>query len=82
MKRWILKPGPNWDDDLGGSPEYARKDPNLEALSAKEQEALFQVQRLVMFYLPRICNHCLNASCIAACPSGAIYKRGVKMAWC
>ena len=71
-----IKSGPNWDDDLSGSPEYARKDPNLESLSPQEQEALFQVQRLVMFYLPRICNHCLNASCVAACPSGAIYKRG------
>jgi nitrate reductase beta subunit len=26
-------------------------------------------------YLPRICNHCLNPACVAACPSGAIYKR-------
>jgi nitrate reductase beta subunit len=25
--------------------------------------------------MPRICNHCLNAACGAACPSGAIYKR-------
>jgi len=31
---------------------------------------------MVMFYLPRICNHCLNPSCVASCPSGAIYKRG------
>jgi nitrate reductase beta subunit len=30
----------------------------------------------VLFYLPRICNHCLNPSCVAACPSGALYKRG------
>ena len=71
-----INAGPNWDDDLSGSPEYARKDPNLAALDKAEQEALFQVQKLVMFYLPRICNHCLNASCVAACPSGAIYKRG------
>ena len=28
-----------------------------------------------MFYLPRICEHCLNPSCVASCPSGAIYKR-------
>ena len=28
-----------------------------------------------MFYLPRICEHCLNPSCMASCPSGAIYKR-------
>ena len=34
------------------------------------------VQRLVFFYLPRICNHCANPSCVASCPSGALYKRG------
>lgn len=28
-----------------------------------------------MFYLPRICEHCLNPSCVASCPSGALYKR-------
>jgi DMSO reductase family type II enzyme iron-sulfur subunit len=27
------------------------------------------------FYLPRICNHCANPACLAACPSGAIFKR-------
>lgn len=26
-------------------------------------------------YLPRLCEHCLNPSCVASCPSGAIYKR-------
>jgi nitrate reductase beta subunit len=31
---------------------------------------------MVFFYLPRICNHCLNPACVAACASGAIYKRG------
>jgi nitrate reductase beta subunit len=28
-----------------------------------------------MMYLPRICNHCLNPSCLAACPRKALYKR-------
>jgi nitrate reductase beta subunit len=28
-----------------------------------------------MFYLPRICNHCAYAACLAACPRQAIYKR-------
>src|SRR5690625_3073364 len=28
-----------------------------------------------MMYLPRICEHCQNPSCVASCPSGAIYKR-------
>lgn len=27
------------------------------------------------FYLPRICNHCSNPSCLAACPREAIFKR-------
>lgn len=71
-----IKMGPNWDDDLSGSPDYARKDPNLENLSPAEQEAMFQLERMAFFYLPRICNHCLNPACVASCPSGAIYKRG------
>jgi len=70
------KSGPNWDDDLGGSPLYARNDINLKDLSQAEKDSLSQLERLVMFYLPRICNHCANPACIAACPSGAIYKRG------
>jgi nitrate reductase beta subunit len=37
---------------------------------------MFAIERLVFFYLPRICNHCLNPACVAACPSGALYKRG------
>ena len=28
-----------------------------------------------MFYLPRLCEHCLNPACVASCPSGALYKR-------
>lgn len=68
--------GPNWDDDLGGSPLYARNDVNLRNLSETEKEAMFQLERMMMFYLPRICNHCANPACVAACPSGAIYKRG------
>ena len=37
---------------------------------------MFEMERMAFFYLPRICNHCLNAACVASCPSGAIYKRG------
>jgi len=71
-----IKTGPNWDDDLSGSPDYARKDPNLENLSPAEREAMFELEKMAFFYLPRICNHCLNPACVASCPSGAIYKRG------
>ncbi|MEZ5344229.1 MAG: nitrate reductase subunit beta [Pyrinomonadaceae bacterium] len=75
-KHMDIKAGPNWDDDLSGSPVYASNDPNLESLTEEQRQELFDIERLVFFYLPRICNHCLNPSCVAACPSGAIYKRG------
>ena len=71
-----VEAGPNWDDDLGGSPVYAENDPNLDALTEIQRQQLFAIERLVFFYFPRICNHCLNPSCVAACPSGALYKRG------
>lgn len=64
--------GPNWDDDLGGSPIWAAADPNLAALSDQVQMAFDQT---FMFHLPRICEHCLNPACVSACPSGAMFKR-------
>lgn len=71
-----VKSGPNWDDDLSGSELYAKNDPNYAVLSKEEQESLASLEKMVMMYLPRICNHCMNPACVAACPSGAIYKRG------
>ncbi len=71
-----IEAGPNWDDDLGGSPIYAENDPNLDSLTDVQREQLFAIERLVFFYFPRICNHCLNPACVASCPSGALYKRG------
>ncbi|MDZ7777834.1 MAG: 4Fe-4S dicluster domain-containing protein [Bacteroidales bacterium] len=71
-----IKMGPNWDDDLSGSKDFARQDINLENLTPAEREAMFQLEQMAFFYLPRICNHCLNPACVASCPSGAIYKRG------
>jgi nitrate reductase beta subunit len=71
-----VEAGPNWDDDLGGSPVYAANDPNLAGLSAEERAQMLAIERMVFFYLPRNCNHCLNPACVAACPSGALHKRG------
>ncbi|WP_043660053.1 nitrate reductase subunit beta [Thermocrispum municipale] len=62
----------NWDDDLGGSAEHGEQDPIVQKIGDKVR---FEFERTFMFYLPRICEHCLNPSCAASCPSGAIYKR-------
>jgi nitrate reductase beta subunit len=62
----------NWDDDLGGAPEHGDKDVLLKGITDKVK---FEFEQTFMFYLPRICEHCLNPSCAASCPSGAIYKR-------
>ena len=72
----VPRKGPNWDDDLSGSREHAARDPNLDALAPEERAQLFGVERLAFFHLPRTCNHCTNPACVAACPSGSIYKRG------
>ena len=71
-----IEAGPNWDDDLSGSSIYAANDPNLKVLNQEERRQFLEMEQLVYFYLPRMCNHCLNPSCVAACPTGAIYKRG------
>ncbi len=66
--RW----GANWEDNLAGAPGGAEADPNLAGL----QDAVrLAYEQAFMFYLPRICEHCLNPSCVASCPSGAMYKR-------
>jgi nitrate reductase beta subunit len=62
----------NWDDNLGGSGENAANDVLLKGITDKVK---LEFERTFMFYLPRICEHCLNPSCAASCPSGAIYKR-------
>ena len=66
----------NWDDNLGGAPELAPADPVLAAIRQKVADKVkLEFEKTFMFYLPRICEHCLNPSCAASCPSGAIYKR-------
>ncbi|MFI0720396.1 nitrate reductase subunit beta [Streptomyces sp. NPDC021224] len=69
----------NWDDDLGGSVEHRDADPLVggsgERARQIAEKVRFTFEETFMFYLPRICEHCLNPSCVASCPSGAIYKR-------
>ncbi|MHB1281925.1 MAG: nitrate reductase subunit beta [Acidithiobacillus sp.] len=63
----------NWEDQLGGSYLTRSVDYNLRDVPGKD--LLGEFEKTFLFYLPRMCNHCLNPACVAACPSGAIYKR-------
>ncbi|RLK48760.1 respiratory nitrate reductase beta subunit [Alkalispirillum mobile] len=64
--------GPNWEEILGGEFEKRSQDYNF----AKVQKEIYgQFENTFMMYLPRLCEHCLNPTCVASCPSGAIYKR-------
>ncbi|HEY0420086.1 MAG TPA: nitrate reductase subunit beta, partial [Acetobacteraceae bacterium] len=64
--------GPNWEEILGGEFAKRSRDANFEAV---EKEIYGQFENTFMMYLPRLCEHCLNPACVAACPSGSIYKR-------
>ena len=64
--------GPNWEDDLAGGHITGPEDPNIQKI---EEDIKFQFDETFMMYLPRLCEHCLNPSCVASCPSGAMYKR-------
>ncbi len=64
--------GPNWEEILGGEFEKRSKDYNFEGV---QKDIYGQFENTFMMYLPRLCEHCLNPSCAASCPSGAIYKR-------
>jgi nitrate reductase beta subunit len=72
-KKMAVEYGPNWEDDLAGGAERAIKDPNIRG--ALEESIRADYEQVFMMYLPRICNHCMNTTCMASCPSGSIYKR-------
>lgn len=67
-----VKWGPNWEDDLAGGNVTALEDPNVLKM---ENSIKSEFEDVFMMYLPRICEHCINPSCVSACPSGAMYKR-------
>ncbi len=64
--------GPNWEEILGGEFAKRARDVNFQNV---QKEIYGQFEHTFMMYLPRLCEHCLNPTCVASCPSGAIYKR-------
>ncbi len=64
--------GPNWEDDLGGAFALRGQDSNFNDM---EKQVYAEFEQTFHMYLPRICNHCINPACVAACPSGSLYKR-------
>ena len=67
--------GPNWEEILGGEFSKRSKDANLEGFEAAQKAMVGEFEQTFMMYLPRLCEHCINPACVAACPSGSIYKR-------
>jgi len=64
--------GPNWEELLGGEFAKRSEDVNFQNL---QKDIYGQFENTFMMYLPRLCEHCLNPTCVASCPSGSIYKR-------
>ncbi len=67
-----IEKGPNWEEILGGEFSKRSQDYNFEGI---QKQIYGEYENTFMMYLPRLCEHCLNPSCVASCPSGAIYKR-------
>lgn len=67
-----IEKGHNWEDNLGGS--FAKRSKEKENFDDIDKQIYSNFENAFMVYLPRLCEHCLNPTCVAACPSGAIYK--------
>jgi nitrate reductase beta subunit len=64
--------GPNWEEILGTEFSSRKRDYNFKDI---EKDIYGEFENTFMMYLPRLCEHCLNPTCVASCPSGSIYKR-------
>ena len=75
----IPKQGGKWRilAKIFGNPDLPEIDDYYEPFDFDgiQKEIYGEYENSFMMYLPRLCEHCLNPSCVASCPSGAIYKR-------
>ncbi len=70
--------GVPWDYNLGELMQGKELEPSSDPRSGPnwdEDVGAGEFPNSYFFYLPRICNHCSNPGCLAACPRGAIFKR-------
>jgi len=55
---------------------YAKPQPNIGQFWLKLQENVCgTMPKIRIHYIPKLCNHCENAPCIAAAKDGAVYRR-------
>jgi len=77
----VLDYGVPWDfnhDELFGNADSTVLSPNMDPVwgpNWDEDVGEGDWPNSYFFYLPRICNHCSNPGCLAACPREAIFKR-------
>lgn len=64
----------NHDEIMGGAVLETHNETKVGP-NWNEDEGMGEFPNSYFFYLPRICNHCSNPGCLAACPRGAIFKR-------
>lgn len=64
----------NHDEIMRGAELAPRSNPSAGP-NWNEDEGAGEFPNSYFFYLPRICNHCSNPGCLAACPREAIFKR-------
>lgn len=70
--------GVPWDynlDELMQSKELKASSDPRSGPNWDEDVGAGEFPNSYFFYLPRICNHCSNPGCLAACPRSAIFKR-------
>lgn len=75
----VLDYGVPWDynhDELINGSLFQAKTDSLEwGPNWDEDVGGGEYPNSYFFYIPRICNHCSNPGCLAACPREAIFKR-------